>query len=116
MAEVVAVTRTYELIVWAVPQVNKFPRDHRFGLGDRIISHLYDLLEASYAKDKAAALRDANSKVNTLRYMFRLAKDMQVLSINRYEHGSKHLVEIGKQIGGWRKASGRRSPGRKDAP
>ena len=36
--EVVAVTRTYELILWAVPQVNKLPRDHCFTLGDRLVA------------------------------------------------------------------------------
>ena len=78
--EVIAVTRTYDLILWAVPQVNKLPRDHRFTLGDRIIGHLYDvlelLLEASYTADRSELLRRANGKVNALRYLFRLAKDL----------------------------------------
>ena len=49
-------TRTYQLVLWMVPVVNKFPRDHRFTLGDRLVTHLYDLLkllvEASYTKKK----------------------------------------------------------------
>ena len=113
--EVLAVTRTYELILWAVPQVNKLPRDHRFALGDRIIGHLYDLLEllveASYSSGKAELLRRANVKVNGLRYLLRLAKDLGLLSLRRYEHGSKQLVEIGKQIGGWRKSTAPSVPG-----
>lgn len=106
--EVTAVSRTYDLILWAVPQVSKFPRDHRFGLGDRTVGHLYDLLEllleASYSRDKARLLGQANLEVDKLRYMLRLAKDLRVLSINRYEHGVRVLDDIGRQVGGWRKA------------
>ena len=112
--EVLAVTRTYDLILWAVPQVNKYARDQRFGLGDRTVTHLYDLLEllleASYARDKDALLLRANLKVDKLRYCFRLAKDLRALDLRRYEHAARLLDDIGRQIGGWRKAKGRRRP------
>ena len=105
--EAVAVTQTYNLVLWAIPQVSKFPREHKFCLGERIVSHLYDLLEvliaASYARDKEEHLKEASGKVNVLRYMLRLAKDLNILSLRRYEHGSKQLVEIGKQVGGWQR-------------
>ncbi len=41
--EAVAVTQTYQLILWTVPQINKLPRGHRFTLGDRLNSHIHDL-------------------------------------------------------------------------
>ena len=28
--------RTHDLILWMIPQVQKFPRAHRFGLGERV--------------------------------------------------------------------------------
>ena len=109
--EVIAVTQTYNLILWAIPQMNKLPREHKFSLGERITSHLYDLLElliaASYSRKKSELLLQANQKVNTLRYMLRLAKDLKIFSIKRYEHGSKKLVEVGKQIGGWQRSLNR---------
>ncbi len=36
---------TYDLIQWYVPLVNKFPRDFKFGLGDRVQNTLYGILE-----------------------------------------------------------------------
>ncbi len=64
--EVAAVTQTYQLTLWTVPQVSTVPRDHRFGLGDRIVSQLYDLLEplveASYTTDKGGLPKRANLK------------------------------------------------------
>ena len=87
--EPAAVTRTYQLILWAVPQVNKYPRDHRFTLGDRTVNHLYALLEllvqAAYARDKQALLERAGLEVDLLRHMLRLAKDFKVLGLRRAE-------------------------------
>ena len=107
--EVIAVSQTYDLVLWAIPQVGKFPREHKFAVGERIVSHLYDLLEiliaASYTTDKADLLAQASGKVNILRHLMRLAKDLKLLSLSRYEFASKNLVEIGKQVGGWKKAS-----------
>lgn len=54
------IQKTYDLILWFVPLIGKLPRDHKFVLGDRIISGLYGLLEelilARYATDKLARL------------------------------------------------------------
>ena len=38
------VQKTYDLVKWYVPILNKLPRDHRFLLGDRIITGLDELL------------------------------------------------------------------------
>lgn len=107
--EVRAVTSMYEWLLWAVPPVNKLPRDYRFTLGDRIVNHGYEtlelLLEASYTKDRRnlLRLRRANGRINTLRYLLRLAKNFKVLSLRRYEHGTRSLVDTGRQVGGWQR-------------
>lgn len=101
----------YRWLLWAVPQVNKFPRDHRFTLGDRIIGWGYDVLEllvqASYAPaaKQAALVARANERLDVLRLLLRLAADLGVLSPRRYEHGTRGLVSIGKQLGGWKKSA-----------
>ena len=114
--EPAAVTRTYQLILWAVPQVNRYPRDHRFTLGDRTVNHLYDLLEllvqAAYTRDKKALLERAGLEVDLLRHMLRLGKDFKVLGLRQYEHGSRLLDDIGRQVGGWRRAGRRKASGK----
>ena len=115
--EPAAVTRTYQLILWAVPQVNRYPRDHRFTLGDRTINHLYDLLEllvqASYTRDKQHLLQRASLEVDLLRHMLRLARDFKVMGLRRHEHGVRLLDDIGRQVGGWRRAgAGKGSKGK----
>ena len=53
-AEVVVIQKTYDFILWITNHVGKFPRLHRFTLGDRLLEQIYslleDMIEAKYAK------------------------------------------------------------------
>lgn len=99
------VTKTYDMILWLLPQVAKFPRSHRFTLGDRLESLALDILEhlieAQYRSKKLILLYDTNIKLERLRFMVRLAKDLNLLSIRRYEFAVNALHEIGNLLGGW---------------
>lgn len=43
--ELVVITKTYDLILWSCQHTSRFPRNHRFVLGERIERNLYELLE-----------------------------------------------------------------------
>jgi hypothetical protein len=104
----VVITKHYDLCLWLVPHINKFPRDHRFTLGDRIVGGLYDilemLLEAAYTGRKREVLLRANLKLEQLRYLIRLSKDLRLLSLQRYEHAAELTDEVGRMLGGWLKS------------
>ena len=36
---------TLDLIRWFIPILHRLPRQHRHGLGDRLVANLYELLE-----------------------------------------------------------------------
>lgn len=59
--ELPIVQKTYDLIKWYVPILNRLPRDHKFVLGDRMVAALYDLVEglitARYARNKLDSLQ-----------------------------------------------------------
>lgn len=103
--DVNALARTYDLLLWIIPVLEKFPRSQRFLLGERIETALLDTMEliiqAVYTKNKTAFLKEANLKIEKLRHLIRLSKDLQFLSIRRYEFVSKGLNEIGAEVGGW---------------
>ena len=75
--ELVVVTKTYDLILWSCHHTGKFPRNHRFVLGERIERNLYDLLEilirAKYTKHRQELLEQANLVLEILRFQMRLA-------------------------------------------
>ena len=43
--ELPIIQKTYDVVLWYVPILNRLPRDHRFMLGDRMIHGLYEVLE-----------------------------------------------------------------------
>ncbi len=59
--EVTALTRTYDLILWSIPDLEKFPKGQKYLLGDRIERLLLEVLElliqAVYTKNKLGFLK-----------------------------------------------------------
>jgi hypothetical protein len=103
--ELTVITKTYDLVLWSCNHTGRFPRNHRFALGERIERNLYDLLEtlieAKYSRHPVELLRRANLGLEVLRFQMRLAKDLQCLKANSYGFVAKAIDEIGKLVGGW---------------
>ena len=103
--ELVIITKTYDLILWSCNHTGRFPRQHRFVLGERMERSLYDLLEtliqAKYSRERTPLLNDANLKLEILRFQMRLAKDLHCLQVKSYAFAAKQIDEIGKLVGGW---------------
>jgi hypothetical protein len=93
------------LVLWSCQHTSRFPRHHRFVLGERLERNLYALLEtliqAKYSSDRRVLLDTANLKLELLRFQIRLAKDLQCLQVKSYGFASKQIDEIGKLVGGW---------------
>ena len=109
----VAVVKVYDFVLWLLPKVENFPRTHRFTVGDRLSAQglelLTTLVEAAYSTDKTDLLSQANRKVNSTRYLLRLAKDLKLMSTESYGFSAEKLDEIGRMVGGSRKAAPRPS-------
>jgi four helix bundle protein len=106
-ADAVVIQKTYDLLLWIIPQIEKFPRSYRFLLGDRIETKLLEiqdnLIEAYYTKQKGEYLKNANLKCEQVRLLIRLCKDLSIMGIDKYRNVSEKIDEIGKMIGGWTK-------------
>ncbi len=103
--ELPIVQKAYDLIKWYVPILNRLPRDHKFGLGERMVSGLYDVLEglilARYARNKLEILQSLSGKLDILTYQTRLLFDFKLIELRRYEYASSLLDELGRQLSGW---------------
>lgn len=99
------ITKLYDLLLYLIPQVSKFPRSQRYLLGERLESTSLDVLEllveASYSREKSDLLRRANVKLEKARYYVRLCKDLKLIDYQRYQVFSKMINEVGVQLGGW---------------
>ncbi|WP_016952027.1 diversity-generating retroelement protein Avd [Anabaena sp. PCC 7108] len=114
MSDLPIIQKTYDLVKWYVPIINRLPRNHKYLLGDRIITGLYDLLEglvvARYSQNKLVQLENLNTKLDVIRYQTRLLLDFDLIKTERYEYVQKLINEIGIDLGGWikqQKSTGR---------
>ncbi|MGE3152474.1 MAG: diversity-generating retroelement protein Avd [Nitrospiraceae bacterium] len=100
-----AVQSCHDLLLWLIPQLDKFPRARRFTLGERLEAGLLEVLEllveAAYARNKDVPLHRANLRLEVVRHLWRLAHELGVMAIRQYEHGARLLDDLGRQIGGW---------------
>lgn len=95
---------------WLLDATEKFPKRVRFTLSSRIealaLDVLEDLVEARYARPKAAVLRRANLRLEKLRVLLRLCHGRRFLAHGAYEHASREIDEVGRMLGGWLKQQG----------
>lgn len=105
MTEPPIIQKTYNLIKWYVPILNKLPRNYKFTLGDRMVNKLYDILEdliaARFASEKVVMLTQINLKLDIMRYQTRLLYDFELIKVDRYNYVSQLLKEIGADLGAW---------------
>jgi len=104
-SELPIIQKTYDLIRWYIPILNRLPRDHKFLLGDRISTGLYDLLDAliqaRYHPHKLDQLEPLNAKLDILRHQTRLLLDFNLIKTERYAHAGQLINSIGTDLGGW---------------
>ncbi len=95
----------YDFTLWLMPKMSKFPREHRFTLGQRIERLLGEILEklirAKFTRERREILAAVNVDLEVLRFQIRLAKDLHCLSLKSYGQASQRLVDVGRQVGGW---------------
>jgi hypothetical protein len=98
-----AVQDCHACLLWLIPQLDKFPRNRRFTVGERMESGLLVvlelLIEASYQQRNRQALDQANRKLAVVRHCWRLCFDLKIVAIKQYQYGGELLLSLGKQIG-----------------
>ena len=109
--EMVIFTRTYDFITWLLPITQGFPRSQRFVVTQRLQYAALDfqelLLEANAQRgaQRAEKLTAADAELKKVRLYLRLSQKWDWIKEGQYHHASAMVAEIGKLLGGWKKAS-----------
>ncbi|MBN1137801.1 MAG: diversity-generating retroelement protein Avd [Anaerolineae bacterium] len=99
--------KTYDLLAYLFPAVDKFPRSHRAVLGRRIQETglgMLDLLLSARkcpVEQRGSLLRQADLELDKLRYAVRLCHGISLLSLKQYRYASGLLAEVGRLLGTW---------------
>lgn len=110
MKETTIVQKVYDLLRFSIPVLNRFPKNQKFILADRIQNLISDLLElyieAYYLPPnrKLPLLHKANIQLEKIRNFVRLCYDLGIFSSLKYRDFAERLHEIGKMTSGWIKS------------
>lgn len=103
--------RTYDFLLWFIPQVQKFPRLYRFTLSERLQRLALDFQDGIVAAGKSQGvtrlekLKSADIQLEQLRVWVRFARDNKLITLKQYEHAARGLAEMGRLLGAWLKKS-----------
>ncbi len=107
--------KTYELILWIYPTINKFPKSQRFVLGQRIENAVLRIVEEIIEmriivgeEEKLKHLQKISTEIDKLRILIRIAKDLKFMRTKQYIFVTGKINEMGKMLGGWIKTYGKR--------
>ena len=101
---------THDLLDWLVPHLEGWPRPQHFLLAREVMdsaTHLYRLLLRArkvQGRIRADVLLEADVELETLKALVRLGQERRYMGLGQYEHVSRMLVDIGRQLGGWRQS------------
>lgn len=103
--------KTYDLYKVFYGYLSSFPKKDRYTLGQRCEKILLEILESIISasnlskQEKLPVLKSASTKLDVLKVMFKLCKELKVIDNNRYLTLDGKLIEIGRMLGGWIKTS-----------
>lgn len=100
----------YDFTVLLYPIINRIPKSHRMVLGKNLEHNCLRILTLiiktnKSENDKRLSLHKIISgRLDTLRILIRLAKDLKFVSVGQYTVTAKQLNEISKMIYCWSKS------------
>lgn len=103
--------KTYDLYKSFYSLVLDFPKKDRYTIGQRIENTILDILENIIAAsqlsklEKVPTLQKASIKLDVLKILIRCCKDLKIIDNKKYLTFESQIIEIGKMLGGWIKAS-----------
>lgn len=100
-------TKTYELYKFFYELLPILPKKDRYVLGSKCESVLLEILEGIIIatnlskSEKLPILIKASTKLDVLKILFRLGKDLRIIERKKYLLLEASVQEIGKMLGGW---------------
>jgi hypothetical protein len=102
--------KVYELYKLFYEYNQHLPQKDRYCIGQKCEKLILEILELIIStiqvigKEKLKSLKKASIKLNVLRIIVRLAKDVKALDFKKYLMLQEKIDEIGKMLGGWIKS------------
>ena len=100
---------TYELLRLCSITIKNFPRDFKFSLGDKLRNEIIELVvkiyKANSSKEKTKYLEDILERIQAVKLLVRLSKDLHLINVKRFSEISELIESVSKQTQGWKNSS-----------
>ncbi len=99
----------YDLLGVVTELVKNMPRDFKNSIGGKISGECVEIVvlifRANCARDKAPHIGDLIERLQVCELLLRLSRDKRLISTAQYAKAIELTNMVGKQAGGWRKAT-----------
>ncbi len=100
--------KIYDMILYAYPALEQMPKSQKFSLAQDMKHCMNEIMRLTISANKKytkrTTLQELDVEIASLKVYLRIAHDLKYLDHKKYEVWSRHLVEIGKMVGGWIKS------------
>ncbi len=109
LGELTVYQKHYDLMLYAIPLLNKYPKAQRYVLGQHTMDALLEIgeliVQANHekGKERLRSLWKVDEVLERFRLLIRLAKDLKMLPVAQYGNLSERASEVGRLVGGWMK-------------
>ena len=101
--------KLYDLYIYTHKTAMKFPKSQRFLLSNNLLQTNMEMIRltiiANSKRERAKEQNQISVKVDIFRIYVRLAKDINFLSIKKYQVLMERINEIGKMLTAWKRVT-----------
>jgi hypothetical protein len=100
---------SYDLVIEIHKRVEKFPRIHRYSIGEKLKEISFNILDliikTNSLEQKTETLKEAEMLVEKLKVYIRLCYDLKIFGSKGFEYVVKKIDAINRQILKWKEWS-----------
>ncbi len=98
---------SYDLFLEIFRFVKEFNREYKYTIGESLKKEALKLIiliyKANSREDKRDVLREGRERVEIIRLLVRLTKDLKQISIKKFVFLNKKIEVVSRQLAGWQR-------------
>jgi len=99
---------SYDLFLEIFKFVKEFDREYKYTIGESLKKETLELTmliyRANIRKDKTTIMEEAREKVEIVRLIIRLTKDLHQINIKKFVSLNKRIENVSRQLTGWQRS------------
>jgi hypothetical protein len=96
---------SYDLLLLVFTHCRQMTKEYKYTLGEKLKNETLELImniyRANVKTDKLPLITQARENAEIIRLLFRLKKDLKIISIEKLIHANEYIENISKQLTGW---------------